>query len=115
MPLLLPPADGSSCAAPSLPALASPAGRLGPGPVDVTLPKVVRLPEGTYYSWIEGPLGISGCLVVGAGEKTPWRMKIRSASFATMQAMGPCLVGTRYEQLADAVMSFPVIMGDVDR
>ncbi len=50
--------------------------RLGPGPVDVTLPKVVRLPEGTFYTWIEGPLGISGCLVVGAGEKTPWRMKI---------------------------------------
>ena len=45
--------------------------RLGPGPVDVTLPKVVRLPEGTFYSWIEGPLGISGCLVVGTGEKTP--------------------------------------------
>lgn len=89
--------------------------RLGPGPVDVTLPKVVRLPEGTFYSWIEGPLGISGCLVVGAGEKTPWRMRIRSASFATMQAMGPCLVGTRYEQLADAVMSFPMVMGDVDR
>lgn len=89
--------------------------RLGPGPVDVTLPKVVRLPEGTFYSWIEGPLGISGCLVVGTGEKTPWRMKIRSASFATMQAMGPCLVGTPYEQLADAVMSFPMVIGDVDR
>ena len=89
--------------------------QLGPGPVDVTLPKVVRLPEGTFYSWIEGPLGISGCLVVGNGEKTPWRMKIRSASFATMQAVGPCLVGTRYEQLADAVMSFPMVMGDVDR
>lgn len=89
--------------------------RLGPGPVDVTLPKVVRLPEGTFYSWIEGPLGISGCLVVGTGEKTPWRMRIRSASFATMQAMGPSLVGTRYEQLADAVMSFPMVMGDVDR
>jgi NADH-quinone oxidoreductase subunit D len=89
--------------------------RLGPGPFDVTLPKVVRLPEGTYYAWIEGPLGISGCLVVGTGEKTPWRMKIRSASFATMQAMGPALVGTRYGQLADAVMSFPVVIGDVDR
>ncbi len=89
--------------------------RLGSGPTDVTLPKVVRLPEGTFYTWIEGPLGISGCLVTGAGEKTPWRMKIRSASFATMQAMGPCLVGTRHEQLADAVMSFPMVMGDVDR
>ena len=89
--------------------------QLGAGPVDVTLPKVVRLPEGTFYSWIEGPLGISGCLVVGAGEKTPWRMKIRSASFATMQALGPCLVGVRYEQVADAVMSFPMVIGDVDR
>lgn len=89
--------------------------RLGSGPTDVTLPKVVRLPEGTFYTWIEGPLGISGCLVTGAGEKTPWRMKVRSASFATMQAMGPCLVGTRREQLADAVMSFPMVMGDVDR
>lgn len=89
--------------------------QLGRGPVDVTLPKVVRLPEGTFYSWIEGPLGISGCLVVGTGEKTPWRMKIRSASFATMQAMEPCLVGAPYEQLADAVMSFPMVIGDVDR
>jgi NADH-quinone oxidoreductase subunit D len=89
--------------------------RLGPGPVDVTLPKVVRLPEGTFYSWIEGPLGISGCLVVGTGEKTPWRMKIRSASFSTMQALGPCLAGTRYEDVADAVMSLPMVMGDVDR
>jgi NADH-quinone oxidoreductase subunit D len=89
--------------------------RLGSGPTDVTLPKVVRLPEGTFYTWIEGPLGISGCLVAGAGEKIPWRMKIRSASFATMQAMGPSLVGTRHDQLADAVMSFPMVMGDVDR
>ena len=42
-------------------------------------------------------------------------MKIRSASFATMQAMAACLPGTAYEQLADAVMSFPMVVGDVDR
>ena len=89
--------------------------RLGPGPVDVPLPKVLRLPEGTTYAWLEGPLGISGCLLVSTGEKTPWRMKIRSASFATMQAMGSALVGTPVRVLADAVMSFPVVLGDVDR
>jgi NADH-quinone oxidoreductase subunit D len=88
---------------------------LGDGPVDVPLPKVVRLPEGTWYAWLEGPIGISGCLVVGAGEKTPWRMKIRSASFATAQAMGVALVGTPYPRLADAVMSFPMVPGDIDR
>jgi hypothetical protein len=32
-----------------------------------------------------------------------------------MQAIAPCLVGSPYEQVADAVMSFPVVIGDVDR
>jgi NADH-quinone oxidoreductase subunit D len=88
---------------------------LGDGPVDVLLPKVVRIPEVTTYAWLEGPLGISGCLLVGAGEKTPWRLKIRSASFATMQALPTALVGVPVDQLADAVMSFPMVLGDVDR
>ncbi len=88
---------------------------LGEGPVDVPLPKVVRLPEGTTYAAVEGPLGISGVLLVGAGDKHPWRMKVRSASFATMQAMPAALVGTPMTRLADAVMSMPVILGDVDR
>lgn len=88
---------------------------LGEGPVDTPLPKVVRLPEGATYASVEGPLGISGILLVGAGDKYPWRMKIRSASFATMQAMTTALVGVPRTDLADAVMSLPVVMGDVDR
>ena len=88
---------------------------LGDGEVDVPLPKVVRLPEGTTYAWLEGPLGICGALVVSTGEKSPWRLKIRSASFATMQAMTAALPGTPREALGAAVMSFPVVMGDVDR
>lgn len=88
---------------------------LGDGPVDVALPKVVRLPEGTTYTCIEGPIGVAGCLLVGAGDKYPWRMKIRSASFATLQAMGAALPGTPEPLLADAVMSFPAVLGDADR
>lgn len=88
---------------------------LGAGPVDVPLPKVVRLPEGITYRAVEGPLGISGVLLVGAGDKYPWRMKIRSASFATMQAMSVGLVGTPMDRLPDAVMSWPIVLGDVDR
>lgn len=88
---------------------------LGDGPIDVPLPKVVRLPEGMTYTAVEGPIGVAGCLLVGAGDKYPWRMKIRSASFATMSAMGTALVGVPMGSLGDAVMSFPVVMGDVDR
>ena len=88
---------------------------LGPGPVDVPLPKVLRLPEGSSYAWLEGGLGIAGVLLVSTGEKTPWRMKIRSASFATMQAMTVALTGVPRSQLATAVTSFPIVIGDVDR
>lgn len=88
---------------------------LGDGPVNVPLPKVVRLPEAVAYVAVEGPLGASGVLLAGAGDKFPLRLKIRSASFATMQAMGPALVGTPLERLGEAVMSFPVVMGDTDR
>jgi NADH-quinone oxidoreductase subunit D len=88
---------------------------LGPGPVDVRLPKTVRVPEGVTHAWIEGPLGISGCLLASVGEKTPWRLKIRSASFNNVQAMGPALAGTRLADLPDAVMSYFFVVGDVDR
>jgi NADH-quinone oxidoreductase subunit D len=85
------------------------------GPIDVPLPKVVRVPEGTYLSSVEGPLGQVGCLLVSAGEKTPWRLKMRTPSFASAQALGPVLVGTSMPNLAAAVMSFFLSVGDIDR
>jgi len=88
---------------------------LGPGPIDVRLPKTVRAPEGTSYGWIEGPLGISGVLLVSVGEPMPWRLKLRSASFANAQAMQKALVGTGSDKMADAVMSFFLVAGDIDR
>lgn len=84
-------------------------------PIDVRLPKVVRIPEGVSYADMEGPIGETGCLLAGSGDKYPLRMKIRSASFATMQALGPALVGVPEEHIADVVMSLPMVMGDVDR
>lgn len=88
---------------------------LGPGAIDVPLPKTVRAPEGTTYGWIEGPLGISGALLVSLGDSMPCRLKLRSASFANAQAMQVALVGTPYDRLADAVMSFFLSVGDIDR
>ncbi len=88
---------------------------LGPGPIDVRLPKTVKVPEGVTHSWIEGPLGISGALLASVGDRTPWRLKIRSASFNNVQAIRNAVVGTRLDDLADAVMSFFFVVGDVDR
>jgi NADH-quinone oxidoreductase subunit D len=85
------------------------------GPIDVPLPKVVRVPEGTYLASAEGPLGQVGCLLVSAGEKTPWRLKMRTPSFASAQALGPALAGTSMDDLAATVMSFFLSVGDIDR
>ena len=41
------------------------------GPVNVRLPKVLRVPEGHRYTWTENPLGLNGYYLVSRGDKTP--------------------------------------------
>ena len=85
------------------------------GPVQVRLPKVLRAPEGRTYGWTENPTGINGYLLVSTGEPSPWRLKIRTASFAHVQAMAAALPGTAVTDLPLAVASFFFVAGDVDR
>lgn len=84
-------------------------------PVSVRLPKVVRVPEGTSYTWTDGPGGINGYLLVSRNDRTPWRMKLRSAGFGNAAALGAALSGTRVTALPLAVASFLLVCGDVDR
>lgn len=88
---------------------------LPPGPVNVRLPKTLRAPEGETYVWTEGVSGINGYYLVSAAEPTPWRLKIRSASFNNVQAMAAALPGTRVGDLPLALMSFLFVVGDIDR
>jgi NADH-quinone oxidoreductase subunit D len=88
---------------------------LGEGPVNVPLPKVVRVPESTSYGEFEGPLGRSGYLLSSIGEKTPWRLKLRTPSFTNVQALARALPGTPLAALAPAVTSFFFVVGDIDR
>ncbi len=60
---------------------------LPPGPVNVRLPKIVKAPEGATYAWTESPGGINGYYLVSRGEKTPWRLKLRTPG--VQQRLGP--------------------------
>ena len=88
---------------------------LGPGPIDVTLPKVVRLPEMTQFSHFEGPLGIMSTMIDSVGDKVPWRVKLATPSFAAAQALGRALEGVPLPHLAAAIASFFIVVGDADR
>jgi NADH-quinone oxidoreductase subunit D len=83
--------------------------------VNVRLPKVLRVPEGHLYTWTENPLGINGYYLVSRGERTPWRLKLRSASFNNVQALAALLPGTRVEDLTTVLSSLFFVVGDIDR
>ena len=88
---------------------------LGAGPIDVPLPKVVRVPESTTYSWVEGPIGRTGALLVSTGDKLPWRLALNTPSSHSMQALTAILPGVQMAHLAAAVTSIFMVIGDVDR
>ncbi len=86
-----------------------------PGPVDVALPKVLRAPEGVGHGVVESPLGAAGFLVVSRAEKTPWRVKLRTPSFAHASLLEAVLPGTPVRELAATLASLFLVVGDVDR
>ncbi|NUR51705.1 MAG: NADH-quinone oxidoreductase subunit D [Hamadaea sp.] len=85
------------------------------GPVNVRLPKVVKAPEGHTYAWTENPLGVNGYYLVSRGEKTPWRMKLRTASYANVQALSTLLPGCLIPDLVAILGSMFFVVGDVDK
>ena len=85
------------------------------GDVNVTLPKVVRLPEGSIYTETESALGINGYWLVSRGDKTPHRLKIRSASFNNVAALPHVLRGMRVADVVPTLATWFFISGDIDR
>lgn len=89
--------------------------RLDPGPVNVRLPKVVRVPEGSWYTATESPLGAAGVLLVSRGEPRPWRLALRTPSFAHVAVLAELLAGAPLSDLAAVLASVCFVLGDVDK
>jgi NADH-quinone oxidoreductase subunit D len=88
---------------------------LPPGPINTRLPKVLKVPEGATYAWTENPLGINGYYLVSRGEKTPWRLKLRSASYNNIQVLAELLPGTLIADMVAILGSLFFVVGDIDK
>jgi len=90
-------------------------GSLPQGPVNVKLPKIVKVPEGHRYTQTENPLGFNGYYLVSRGEKTPWRLKLRSASFNNVSVLSAVLPGNLISDMVSILGSMFFVVGDVDK
>jgi NADH-quinone oxidoreductase subunit D len=88
---------------------------LPPGPIRARTSKVVKAPPGHTYAWTENPLGINGYYLVSRGEKTPWRMKLRSASFNNVQVLPELMRGTLLADMIAILGSMFFVVGDIDK
>ena len=78
-------------------------------------PRILRPPVGEVYMRTENPRGEYGIYLVSRGAAKPWRLKIRSACFSNLAALGQMAVG---HYIADAVIilgSVDIVLCEVDR
>jgi len=75
----------------------------------------MHVPPGEAYAAVEHPKGEFGIYLVSDGANKPYRMKIRSPSFAHLSAMDEL---SRGHMIADAVAiigTFEIVFGEIDR
>jgi len=75
----------------------------------------VRGPVGEVYHAIEAPKGELGFYVKSEGDKSPYRLHIRSPSFISLQAIEKMSVGGLLSDLIAVIASLDPVMGEVDR
>lgn len=85
------------------------------GPIMSDVRRIARPPKGEVYLRTESPRGDFGVFLVSDGSDKPYRVKVRTPSFANLQSLQHLL---RNAYLADAVVilgSIDIILGEVDR
>jgi NADH-quinone oxidoreductase subunit D len=72
-------------------------------------------PPGAVYHAIEAPKGELGFYIRSTGDKSPYRLHIRSPSFISLQAIEKMAVGGLVSDLIAIIASLDPVMGEVDR
>jgi NADH-quinone oxidoreductase subunit D len=73
------------------------------------------VPEGEVYSAVESPRGEMGYYIVSDGTAKPYRVHMRSPSFANLQALAKMCEGGLIADVVAAIGSIDIVLGDVDR
>ena len=73
------------------------------------------VPEGEVYQAVESPRGEMGYYVVSDGTAKPYRVHMRSPSFANLQTLPTMCEGRLIADVVAAIGSIDIVLGDCDR
>jgi NADH-quinone oxidoreductase subunit D len=73
------------------------------------------VPAGEVYHAVESPRGEMGYYVVSDGTAKPWRVHMRSPSYANLQALEKMCVGRLLADVVAAIGSIDIVLGEIDR
>jgi NADH-quinone oxidoreductase subunit D len=73
------------------------------------------VPVGEVYQAVESPRGEMGYYVVSDGTAKPYRVHMRSPSFANLQSLARMCEGRLIADVVAAIGSIDIVLGDVDR
>lgn len=85
------------------------------GPINIKLAKIIKVPDSKTHFRIEAPGGIAGFTVWSRAETTPWRISLRTPTFAQMCALEKLLIGVKITDFDIAVASMGYAIGDLDK
>ena len=89
--------------------------KLPSGPLRAKVPRILKVPRGEVYVRADNPKGEMGYYLLSEGGKTPYRLKIRSASFSNLSILPWILEGALIPDLVAILGSLDFALGDVDR
>ncbi|MEN8113264.1 MAG: NADH dehydrogenase (quinone) subunit D [Actinomycetota bacterium] len=74
-----------------------------------------KVPAGEVYQAVESPRGELGMHLVSKGGSKPWRLHVRTPSFATVQALPVMMTDLLVADVIATLASLDPVLGDVDR
>ena len=72
-------------------------------------------PTGEVYASIESSKGELGFYLISDGTNKPYRMRVRTPSFANLGALPKMIVGEMIADVVAAVGSIDIVLGEIDR
>jgi NADH-quinone oxidoreductase subunit C/D len=85
------------------------------GEVRQKIKPIIKIPEGSYYSAVEGSRGEFGVFIESHGDKYPYRMKFRSTGLPLVSAMETMCRGAKIADLIAIGGTVDYVVPDIDR